>query len=250
MNSETILYSSLAVGGVSLISLIGIFTLSLKRGFLERITLFLVSLAAGALIGDVFFHILPEVVEEKGFDTNISLMILTGLLSFFILEKVIHWRHCHKPTSEKHPHPLAFSNLIGDGIHNFIDGLIIGASFLSSPEIGIATTLAVLLHEIPQEIGDFGILVYAGIKKSNALLFNFFSALLAFVGAYLALALGERSEELALGLLAFAAGSFIYIAVADLFPELKHESKIEKSTLQLLMILLGLGLMFLLTYAE
>ena len=236
------LYTIGSVLIVSLISLIGVFSISMDQRRLTKMLLFMVSFAAGALLGDSFLHLLPESVEE-GMKLEVSVFILIGVFVFFILEKIISWRHCHIPTSEEHPHPVGMMNLIGDGFHNILDGMIIGGSYLVSIPLGISTTLAVILHEIPQEIGDFGILVHAGYSVRRALFFNFLCALTAVVGAALTLLLGLKSGSVSAFLVPFTIGSFVYIATADLIPELKKETALKKSLLQLLFILLGAGVM-------
>lgn len=236
-------YSLVSVGIVSLISLIGLFTIGIKNDSLKKVLFFLVSFSAGALLGDAFIHLLPEAAREYGFGLDISLYILLGILIFFILEKFIHWRHCHVPTSKDHPHPFVFMNMIGDALHNFIDGLIIGASYLVSIPVGIATTIAVVLHEIPQEIGEFGILLHGGFTKKKALLFNFLTALTAVAGTVIALLLGSRFGNQMAFLLPLTAGGFIYIAGSDLLPELQKEVAPSKSIIQLLGIILGVGVM-------
>jgi len=158
------------------------------------------------------------------------------------LEKFVHWRHCHKVPSEKHPHPFSYVILTGDTVHNFIDGMIIGASYLVSIPVGIATTLAVVFHEIPQEVGDFGSLVYGGFSRKKALLLNFITALAAVLGAIAVLILGEN-ESLVNFLVPFAAGGFIYIALSDLIPELHKHTKARESFWQLTNFILGIGLM-------
>ncbi len=247
---EAWLYAIISVVIVSLIAFIGLITLSLTGARLKSLLLFFVSFAAGALIGDVFFHLFPEIVEEAGFNFNVSSFVLAGIFIFFILEKFLHWRHCHEPTCDDHPHTLATINLVGDGLHNFIDGMIIGGSYLVSLPLGLATTLAVILHEIPQEIGDFSILLYAGLKRGKALLLNFLSALLALAGVILILLIGQKAGNLTSWLLPLTAGGFIYIAVADLIPELHKEVKPLKSLIQLFSIFLGIGVMALLLLFE
>lgn len=237
------IYSLASVGIVSLISLIGLFTIGVKSDALKKILFFLVSFSAGALLGDAFIHLLPEAAKKFGFGLNMSLYILLGILMFFILEKFIHWRHCHVPTSKEHPHPFVFMNLIGDALHNFIDGLVIGASYLVSIPVGVATTLAVVLHEIPQEIGDFGVLLHGGLTKKKALLFNFLTALTAVAGTILAILLSSRFDNQMAFLLPFTAGGFIYIAGSDLLPELQKEVAPSKSTMQLVGIVLGVAVM-------
>jgi len=244
------LYSLASVVIVSLISLIGVFTFGIKTENLKRTLLYLVSFSAGALFGDAFIHLIPEAVEETGFGLNVSLYVLFGIVSFFITEKFLYWRHCHIPTSEEHPHTFAYMNLFGDAIHNFIDGLIIGGSYIVSLPLGIATTLTVVFHEIPQEIGDFGVLIYGGFKKSKALIFNFLSAVTAILGALVSLGLGFYIEGFTVFLIPFAAGGFIYIAGSDLIPELQKEEKTSKSALQLTAFILGILCLLSLIFLE
>lgn len=248
MNS---LYSILSVAIVSLLSFVGIFFLAVNKERLQRILLFLVSFAAGGLLGDAFIHLLPEAVEEAGgFSLSLSIAVLTGLLAFFVLEKIICWRHCHIPTSDEHPHPVALMNLIGDAFHNFLDGLIIAGAYASSLSLGVATTLAVVFHEIPQEIGDFGVLIHGGFSRRKALLLNFGSAALAVLGALVGIFLESRVEGLNSWLIPFTTGGFLYIAGADLIPELKKETGLKKSAPQLAGLLLGIGIMWALTLLE
>lgn len=237
------LYSLIAVSIVSLVSLIGIFTLSIKLEKLKKILYFMVSFAAGSLLGSVFIHLLPELKEKNSLETNSFLMILLGFFLFFVLEKIICWRHCHVPTSTEHPHALGIMNLMGDFLHNFTDGMIIGAGFLTSRSLGIATAMAVVFHEIPQEIGDFSVLIYAGFSKGKALLYNFASALAAVLGNLLIFFIGVRFNHLIDWLVCLAAGGFLYIASVDLIPELKKEESLKKSFIQLLTLLAGIGVM-------
>ncbi|MAG45458.1 MAG: ZIP family metal transporter [Nanoarchaeota archaeon] len=241
------LYTILSVILVSLISLIGILTLSIKEKKLDKILIYLVSFSAGALLGDVFIHLLPETIES-GFTLKSSIYILIGILFSFVIEKIIHWRHCHHPPSHNHPHPFALMNLVGDIFHNLLDGIIIAISYLASIPIGIATTLAVVFHEVPQEIGDFGVLLHGGFKKSKALFLNFLTALSAILGAALALILSSSIQNLTSYLIPLTIGNFIYIASSDLIPELhKCEFNTKQSLLQLLMIVLGILIMFFLS---
>ena len=198
----------------------------------------LVGFASGSLIGGAFIHLLPESLEETG--QTMFYYVIVGIVFFFIMEKFLYWRHCHE---EKCPvHTFAYLNLIGDGIHNFIDGTLIAASFILSCDLGVATTLAVIFHEIPQEIGDFGVLIYGGFTKRKALVYNFVSALTAIAGALITyyLAYVQGIEQF---LVPFAAGGFIYIAATDLMPELHKKSHAIESIIQLLAILAGIGLM-------
>jgi len=245
------LYSLVSVVIVSLISLIGVLTFSLKEENLKKMLLYLVSFSAGGLFGDAFIHLIPQAAEKSGFGISISFYILLGIVISFVVEKFFQWRHCHIPTSEEHPHSFAYMNLFGDAVHNFIDGLIIGGSYLVGIPLGVATTLAVVFHEIPQEIGDFGVLIYGGFNKSKALFFNFSTALTAVFGAIVALSLGFLIENFVPFLIPFAAGNFIYIAGSDLIPELhKEEPGLLKSILQLTAFVLGVLILFSLVFLE
>lgn len=232
--------SLISVFIVSLISLVGILTLLIKKDKLKQIILFLVSFSAGSLFANAFLYLLPEAVGEYGFTLQISLFLILGILIFFILEKFIHWRHCHIPPSKQHLHPIAFTNIVGDGLHNLIDGMIIAGSYLAEPMLGIATTAAVILHEIPQEIGDFGVLLHAGLSKIKALFFNFLSALAAVIGVIISLLISANTENYLIFLLPITAGGFIYIAGSDLIPELHKEVAPSKSFMQFLFIILGI----------
>jgi zinc and cadmium transporter len=200
-------------------------------------------------LGDAFIHLLPEAIKINT-ALNLSLYILLGILVSFVVEKFIHWRHCHIPTSKEHPHPFALMNLIGDSVHNFIDGLIIGASYLASLQIGITTTLAVILHEIPQEIGDFGVLIHGGFKRNKALFLNFVTALTAVLGTIISLIIGNYAQSLNNALIPFAIGSFVYIASSDLIPELHKETNPIKSFKQMIALLIGVGIMYLFLLIE
>jgi zinc and cadmium transporter len=210
---------------------------------------FLISFSAGALLGDAFIHLIPESFESFN-SLTISFSILGGILVFFILEKIIHWRHCHMPTSKEHVHSLGKMNLIGDAFHNFLDGIIIATSYLISIPLGIATTIAVILHEIPQEIGDFGVLIYAGYSRKKALLYNILISLTAILGGILGIVLGKYITAFSGIMIAFTAGGFIYIGASDLIPELKKETSFKKTSIQIFGILLGIALMALLILLE
>jgi zinc and cadmium transporter len=244
------LYSIVSVLIVSSISFLGLLTFAVKADKLKKILLYMVSFSAGALFGDAFIHLLPEVVEEAGFSPSISLYVLFGIGFSFIIEKFIHWRHCHIPSSKEHIHPFAMMNLLGDGVHNFIDGIIIGASYLASVPVGIATTLAVILHEVPSEIGDFGVLLHGGFSKGKALFYNFVTALTAVLGAIVSLLISSYLENITTFLVPFAAGTFIYIAGSDLIPEIHKEVEVKKSLLQFIAIVLGVLIMMSLLLLE
>lgn len=244
------IYTLVSVLIVSLISFVGVLTFSIKTDKLKKILLYMVSFSAGALFGDAFIHLLPEIIDEVGFGLEISIYVMFGIGFSFIVEKFVHWRHCHIPTSKQHVHPFAIMNLVGDSVHNFIDGLIIGASYLVGTPVGIATTLAVVLHEIPQEIGDFGVLLHGGFSKFKALFFNFITALTAVLGAIVSLLISSYVGNITIFLIPFAAGTFIYIAGSDLIPELHKEVKVGKSLLQFIAIVLGVLVMLALLLLE
>ncbi len=225
---------------VSLLSFIGVFTLGLKEKSLKKILLLLVGYSAGALFGDAFIHLLPGAVKENGFGIPISAAILTGIIVFFVLEKIVKWHHHHNLSEKTDVHSFGYMNLFGDALHNFIDGALITGSYLVSVPVGIATTVAVILHEIPQEIGDFGVLLHSGFSKNKALLFNFLSALTAVLGAIIALYFNSLVENFEVLLVSFAVGGFIYIAGSDLIPELHHEEGTKNSIIQIIVFLLGI----------
>lgn len=247
-------YALVSVWVISVISLISIVFLWLKHQRLKKIVIYLVSLAAGALIWDVFLHLLPELIEENGYSVAIAGYIIAGIVFSLVVEKIIHRRHCHLPTTKNHIHPFAYMNLVGDAVHNLIDWLIIGASYLVSIPVGIATTIAVIFHEIPQEIGDYGVLIHGGFSKKKAILINFLTALTAIIWVILALRLGQAVESVHTILVPFAIGSFLYIAGADLIPEMHKETARPQATVQILFFLAGVatmyGLLFIETYGH
>jgi len=245
------LYALLSVVIVSLVSLMGILTLSINHRKLDHVLIYFVSFSVGALFGDVFIHLIPE-IAEKGFTISVSFYILFGILFSFIIEKFFHWRHCHSPETKEHIHVFAKMNLIGDTMHNFIDGLIIGASYLISIPVGVASTIAIIFHEIPQEIGDFGVLLKGGYSKTKALLLNFITALSAILGVLIALIFAVKVNGVVDFLIPFAAGNFIYIAGSDLIPELHKEecNNEKKDLLQMIMFVLGIIVMSLLLFLE
>jgi zinc and cadmium transporter len=237
----------LALFVISLVSLVGIITLSINKKKLDKSLDYLVALSVGALLGGAFLHLLPELLQE-GILKELFIFVLGGILLFFILEKFVFWHHCHK---SNHEHlSFTYMNLVGDGIHNLLDGVLLAGAFLIDINTGFATTIAVLLHEVPQEIGDFGVLLKGGFTKKKALLANFLTALTAFIGAGLTLLFNSIIVGIVPILVAIAAGGFIYIAGTDLIPELHKNPKIKDSILQLFFILIGIGLMFALTLLE
>ncbi len=234
---------------VSLISLVGIFTLSINEKKLKEMLFLFVSFAAGTMLAGAFFDLLPEASGISGAAVpEIFFYALIGVIVFFVVESIIHLYHCHFLGDSHYVKPVTYLNLFGDGLHNFLDGIAIAVSFLTSIEMGIAVTLAVIFHEIPQEIGDFSVLIYGGFSKAKALGFNFLTALTAFAGAlfayFFSLALGPN---LIAFLLAFSGGGFIYMAAANLIPELHKEENLSKSALQIIALLLGVVLIFTIT---
>jgi len=244
------IYSFASVSLISLISLVGVFTLSLKEDVLRKYIFIFISVAVGALLGDAFIHLIPEALEESTNTTLTSTLIVAGILVFFILEKFMHWHHHGEDKEEIGVHPIGKLVLLSDGIHNFIDGIIIAASFMVSIPVGIATTIAVLLHEIPQEIGDFAVLLHSGYTKKRALWLNFLSALSAVLGVIVLFILGDLAEFTSAWFLPLAAGGFIYIAVADLIPELQKTKELKYSAFQLLAVIVGILAMISLTFLE
>ncbi len=245
---STLIYIILSTFLISLIAFIGALTLFLKEKLLDKILLILVAFSAGALIGGAFLHLIPETIVKVGVEEGqllkVFLYLLLGFCTFFILEQFIRWHHHH---ATRHPEIMPFSYLIlvSDAVHNFIDGLIIAASFVIALPVGIITALAVALHEIPQEIGNFGVLVYGGFKKSRALFLNFLSAITVILGGIVGFFLSEKIGDSIIFLLPFAAGNFIYIASSDLIPEIKHKESFKKSAIYFFVFLLGIILMLL-----
>lgn len=229
---------------VSLLSFSGILLLAMKATQLKRMVFILVSFAVGALFGNTFFMLVPESFALIANTQLIGILIILGLIVMFVLEKFIHWHHCHNVTHEHEAAPLGYISLITDSLHNFTDGVLIAAAWMASPEVGIATTLAVIVHEIPQEISDFGVLLHAGFSTKKALWLNFIAACSAILGGVLALTVGSFSEKILVYILPFAAGGFIYLAGSDLIPELNREKSVRKSLIQFAAVITGLVLMF------
>jgi zinc and cadmium transporter len=209
---------------------------------LKNLLLILVGLAAGGLMGGALFHLLPEALE-KAEAMTVFLFVGVGFVTFFVLERVLFWRHCHEEDCDIHA--FTYLTLVGDGIHNFIDGLTIAVSFLISIKLGLFATAAIMLHEIPQEIGDFGILVYGGFSKVKALLLNFFSACTAIIGALVGYFFAGYAGNLSVLLLPFAAGGFLYVASSDLIPELHKERNLRKSNISFFFFVFGMVIMWL-----
>ena len=234
-------YSLASVAVVSLISLVGVFTLAIQTERLQKALTYLVSFSVGALLGDVFIHILPEIMAENDAAT-IGTYILVGILAFFILERFILWHHSHTGHEEQ-VHSVVYLTIFGDAMHNLLDGMAIAVSFLVSVPVGIATSIAVIFHEIPQEIGQFAILLHGGWSAKKALWYNFLSAMTAILGAVVVLLLARILEKALVPLLAVSAASFIYIAMSDLIPELHQEMDLRKALIQVLWMIAGAAVM-------
>jgi zinc and cadmium transporter len=254
---------------VSVVSLLGAFLLTLRPRTLDDNLHLLVSFAVGALFGDAFIHLLPEAFERSESDLGVSLLILLGIFLFMAAERLILWQqgdegHGSHPGHGMHgahshgsrraaggkPRPIVLLNLVGDGIHNLVDGLLIGASFMASPALGMTTTLAVLLHEIPQELGDFGVLVHGGLSHRKALGFNFLSAITALAGTALSLAAGPYLSGYETAMLPVTAGGFIYLAGSTLIPDLLAHVKPRDFLKELLAMAAGVAVMAALALAE
>lgn len=239
-------YSILSVFIISLLAFVGLFGFSIKEKKLKKVLIYFISLAAGALFGDVFIHLLPDIAKDSGLTLTVSLSFLLGVLIFFIIEKIIHSQqyHCHGGHCHDKVKPLAYMSLIVSTIHNFIDGLVIASAYLINIPAGIGTTIAVGLHELPHEIGSFSILLHGGFSKQKALFVNFMSALAAVVGAVAALLLSNFVGHLENIIMPIAAGGLLYIAGSDLIPELHRETTGDReAVLQVIVFIIGILLM-------
>ncbi|MFN0117531.1 MAG: ZIP family metal transporter [Elusimicrobiota bacterium] len=236
-----ILLATLCVG---MVSFVGVFFMASNLDS-KKLTFYLISLASGTMLGSAFLHLIPEALSV---DSHFSLILIAvGIFFFFMLEKFLIWRHCHTHEhlpSENKP-TTASLVVITDAIHNFIDGAIIASSFLVSPAIGWSTTTAIIMHEIPQEIGDFGVLLHSGYSKKKALLVNGLSASVALLGAVVTFVFVGISPVIQSQFIAITAGGFLYIALADLIPQLHERTKIKETILQIILLALGFLIMFL-----
>lgn len=246
----TYIYAFLSVLLVSFVSFVGVFTLSIRKELFKKYIFIFISLAAGALIGDAFIHLIPKSFESSSNTILVSTLIILGILLFFILEKFFHWHHHGEDENEFHIHPVGKLVLLSDGAHNLIDGIIIGVSFIASIPVGIATTLAVILHEIPQEIGDFAVLLHAGYPRKKALWLNFLSALTAVIGVIIAFSLKSIGDYFNVWMLSIVAGGFIYIAIADLIPEIHKTKELKHSLSQIAAVIIGILAMLALVFIE
>ncbi len=226
---------------MSLIAWAGLITLILKEKILKKLLLPLVAFSAGSLIGGAFLHLIPEALDKHKSYSSTFLWLLVGFSVFFLMEQFLHWHHCHRVPSE-HKEPVTYLILLSDGIHNFIDGLIIAGSFLVDIKVGIVTWLVCLAHEIPQEIGEFGILLHGGWGKYRALLANFISALTIIPGGLLIYFISREFDTTFL--LSFAAGNFIYVAASDLIPEIKIGHSLKKNLVHFFSFITGILIIF------
>lgn len=238
---ESLFYIIFSAFLVSLLSFSGILFISLNKKHFDRLISLFVSLSIGTLLGGAFFHLIPESMEDLD-STNLSMGLVTGgIFIFFLMERIIRWRHCHD--GECSVHAFAYLNLLGDGLHNFVDGIAIASAYLLDFNLGIATTTAVFLHELPQEIGDFGVLLYGGFTRSKALFFNFISALTAILGGVGTFFFAKVVKTFVPLVPPIAAGGFLYIALSDLIPELHKKGKIVNFAFHFFIILVGLFIM-------
>jgi zinc and cadmium transporter len=232
----------IVLGGIlmSAIAMVGSVTLALKPATLDRLLLPLVAFAAGSLIGGAFFHMIPASMGEPGDILNVGILVVAGFTVFFLLEQLLHWHHCHRSGSDC-KQPLTYLILIGDGLHNFLGGLAIAGTFLIDIRLGITSWLAAAAHEIPQELGDFGVLVHGGWSKKRALVFNVLSGLTFLLGGLVTYALSFQMDVS--WLIPFAAGNFLYIGASDLVPEVNKHDDLKANAVHLLAFVLGLALL-------
>lgn len=244
---NTLFLIIIATGGLSLIAFIAALVLAINKHQVDKVLYTLVSLAAGTMLGGAFLHLLPEAIE--GLSAEIVFKAtLFSIVGFYILERFMHWHHSQH--GKDHLHSLGYMNLIGDLLHNFIDGLVIAGAFMTDINLGLITLLALALHEIPQELSDFGVLIYSGFSRKKAVIFNFLAGLSSVIGGVLGYYLSYSSERFVLYLLPIAAGGFIYIATSDLVPEIKKHTDPKKAFIATCMFLAGITIIFLLGIVE
>ncbi len=231
---STLGYILLSVSVVSLISLVGVITLTLRQQTLDRLTSAMIAFAAGTMLGAAFLDFIPEALHEV---RNGHVFILAGIVAFFLIERAIHWHHC---TEDHCIAPVGYLNLIGDAVHNFADGVIIAAAFLSSPHLGLVATVAIAMHELPQELGDFAVLLHSGFSPRRAIWLNFLTACTAIAGGLAGYLFLQATQGLVPYVLGLATGGLIYIAVADLMPELQKERRLGRIITHTASLLLGI----------
>lgn len=248
--TPSLIYTIIAlfVGSVGSVALAGLLLL-VKDKKLQLISTHLTYLAGGTLLGAAFLGMIPKAVAMAG-ENLVLMLVLAGIVFFFILEKIIIWRTCRNKNCERHLHAAAPMILIGDAFHNAIDGVVIAAAFLTSKEMGVFVTLSVVFHEIPQELGDLGILLKSGISRSKALWYNMLSgstALLSGITAYFFMDMVRYFIPYAL---AFSASSFLYIALADLIPEMHKKTKLNEAIIQITLVITGIAIIFVIKYFQ
>lgn len=236
---HTLIYILTATFIVGLLGLIGAFSFLIKKKSLEKLILILVAFAAGALLSGGFFHLLAETLETLTSITAFAYLLI-GFVVFFSLEKILFWHHCHKGKCSVHP--FSYLILLGDGLHNIIDGLVIAASFIINIKFGIITTLLIISHEIPQELGNFGILLHGGFSRVKALVLNFLVQLTCIIGGIIGYFISSNNH-FTIYLLPIAAGGFIYIAASDLIPELHNQKEFDKTVITFVFFVIGLSFM-------
>lgn len=248
MTEFLFMIAALLAGSVGSVALAGLMLLLQPRR-LEQVATHLMYLAGGTLLGASMLGMIPKANSQLGAQAAM-IMVLGGILFFFVLEKIILWRSCHSKDCNRHDHAAVPIILIGDAFHNAIDGIIIAASFLTSPSLGVFATLSVVLHEIPQELGDFGILIKGGLAKKKALMLNILSGSTSIVTGILAWFMLDTMRSLIPYALAFSASSFIYIALADLIPEMHRKTSLKDSIVQFALILTGIMLIFFILHSK
>lgn len=235
-----ILYSLIANVFICLLSLVGVATILLNKKLLNDILIFFVALAAGTMLGSAFLHLIPESVSQLDI-SKVNITVLVSFIFFFILERLVHWHHHH---SLDDVHSMGIISLAADAIHNFLDGLIITSAFYVNFNLGLVTSVAVILHEIPQELGDFGVLLHSGFNIKKALFANLLVAFTSILGVFAGYFLLDKISFISPYISAFAAGGFIYLSTSDLVPEIKNEDNLKKSWLSFLVFCIGIVLIF------
>jgi zinc and cadmium transporter len=229
---------------MSALALVGVLTVVMPERVLARLLLPLVGLAAGSLLGGAFFHMLPGAVDALGNELGVYVALTVGFVTFFVLEQFLHWHHCHRTDHSGH-RPLGYLILVADGLHNLIGGLAVGGAFVVDIRVGVVTWLVAAAHEVPQELGDFGVLVHSGWRRGSALAWNFVSALTFLVGSLMAYGIADHVDVAFL--LPFAAGNFVYIAAADLLPEITAEERTRDKIETSAAFVLGLLMLWIVT---
>ncbi|MFQ3307935.1 MAG: zinc and cadmium transporter [Candidatus Nanohaloarchaea archaeon] len=234
----------IALGITALFSAIGAFFLFISDRDFEKLTPFLISLAAGTIFGGVFIHLVFRLANEYSYGRETGLLIIAGMIGSFFLERIVHW-HCHH--TGRHKEPLPYVLAAGDSVHNILDGILIATSFLASTSAGIAATIAIIAHKIPKELGDFGVMVEGGFSQLKALGVNIGISLFMFLGAGLVLGLSQLSASTVPILLPLVVGNFVFIAGSDLLPEFKTEDRWD---LHLIMFSIGVAIMYSIPYLK